>query len=129
MRDWLQRGLAMMALAGVLVASNVHVAAVQGVAWVRMYEQYRVGYAPVMALEAALSGQAPCHLCKFVQKAEKTQQKFNAMLAWTAKVLLPAEAGGPRMAPPGLSQMRLAETGWAPDMAGAPPEVPPPRWA
>jgi hypothetical protein len=51
MSEWLKRGLAMVALAGVLVASNLHLPLIQGIAWVRMYEHYRVGYCPRHSIE------------------------------------------------------------------------------
>ncbi len=118
-----------MALAGVLVASNLHLAVVQGVAWVRMYEHYRVGYSPMMALEVTLSGQAPCHLCKFVQAAEKTQQKFDGLLAWSAKVLLPVQATELRLAPAEQRLVRRSEPAVRLVAQSDRPEVPPPRWA
>jgi len=129
MRAWWQKGLAWLALAAVLLASNLHLAVIQGVAWVRMYEQYRVGYSPMLALEVTLSGQAPCNLCKFVQAAQKEQKSFEGLLTWTAKVLLPLVAMSLCVPAPPRSRRR-----WAGPMRQlvswcAPPEFPPPRWA
>ncbi|MGA2053206.1 MAG: hypothetical protein ABSH19_07840 [Opitutales bacterium] len=129
MRLWLQRLLAMVALAGVLVASNLHLAVIQGIAWVRMYEHYRVGYPPALALEVTLSGKAPCNLCKFVQAAQKEQGKAEGFLTWTAKVLLPLLAAGMCLAPGTGKSERWSEVRARLVVWCAPPEIPPPRWA
>jgi hypothetical protein len=125
----MQRLLAAVALAGVLVASNLHLAVIQGVAWVRMYEHYRVGYPPALALEVTLSGKAPCNLCKFVQAAQKEQGKAEGFLTWTAKVLLPLLAAGLCLAPAQKSSARWTEARERLVAWMAPPATPPPRWA
>jgi hypothetical protein len=129
MCPWLKRGLAVVALVGVLVASNLHLAVIQGVAWVRMYEQYRVGYSPAVALQATFSGQAPCHLCKFVQTADRMQQKFDRLLSWSAKILLPVQIAGLPLTPLEQSSGRLAEAVVPLASRVARPELPPPRCA
>ena len=125
---WRKR-LAWLGLAAMLLASNLHLPLIQLVAWARMYQHYRVGYSPMVALEVTLSGQAPCNLCKFVQAAQKEQQSFNGLLTWTAKVLLPLVAAGLCVRAPGRSERQEAGllqrlVSWC-----APPEFPPPRWA
>jgi len=129
MRGRWQKGFAWLGLAAVLLASNLHLAVIQGVAWVRMYEHYRVGYSPMVALEVTLSGQAPCNLCKFVQAAQKEQKTFDGLLTWTAKVLLPLVAMTLFVQAPARSSRRWVGpvrrlVSWC-----APPEFPPPRWA
>jgi hypothetical protein len=129
MRAWFQRGFAVVALAGVMLASNLHLPVIQVVAWVSMYEQYRVGYSPELALEVTFSGKAPCNLCKFVQAAQKEQRTFQGMLTWTAKFLLPLLLAGLWLAPATRVSERRAEPRARTATWCAPPATPPPRWA
>lgn len=119
----------MVALAGVMLASNLHLPVIQVVAWVSMYEQYRVGYSPELALEVTFSGKAPCNLCKFVQAAQKDQRTFQGMLTWTAKLLLPLLLAALWVAPAKQvserwTEPRARQVAWC-----APPATPPPRSA
>ncbi len=118
-----------MLLAGVVLSSNLHLPLVQGVAWARMYAHYREGYAPLQALQITLSGQVPCALCEFVQKAQHEQQVLAGSLEGTFKVLLPMQAVAVNVTPPQVLNWRSFEATRCPAILGFAPETPPPRGA
>jgi hypothetical protein len=129
-RVYCQRGFALLLMAAVAMAGNLHLPLVQVVAWSRMYVQYREHYSSSVALKITFSGQYPCALCKIVQGAEKERGNLAGTLTSTYRVLLPL----PQIAAITVERPQGQTWSWCEPTTLVPtgattPELPPPRVA
>jgi hypothetical protein len=123
------RGFASFALCAMFFASNLQLPVIQAVAWVRMYQHYRVGYEPMQALAITFSGKAPCQLCQFVKKAQKEEQAMSVMYSDTQREMLPLSCAAVFIPPATARQWRLFEPVSHKESWIVSPELPPPRAA
>jgi hypothetical protein len=129
-RVYLQRGFAVLLMAAVAMAGNLHLPLVQAVAWSRMYSQYREHYSADVALKITFSGQYPCSLCKIVQGAEKERNNLNGTVTSTYRVLLPLpQLAAIKVDPPQVQTWSWAEPTMLIPVGSSIPELPPPRLA
>lgn len=86
MRSKLQ---ALVVAASLLLSLGFHVAAIQGVAWARMYTDYQQRLSPIDALEQTLSGVELCGICQLsIELRDQADEALNSFYTTPSILLL-----------------------------------------
>lgn len=92
---------ALFAVAILLFSHGFHVAALQGMAWARMYADYQQSLPPLQAIEHTIAGNELCNVCRLsIHLREKANDALDGFLNTPQPILVgPAETGSLLTAP------------------------------